>query len=88
MKTTAYLTVAPKFRNKWNRERGAHVGLDSIKVSKATLKRPDTPGVVVKITLDIPDAAFEPLRPVAEITVGLGDVTVNVAVEPPDAEDT
>lgn len=75
MKTTAYLLIEPR----WN-ERGDQ--LQSIRVVRVTQSIRSTPGVVVGITLDIPDSAFDPLAHV-NIEVGLGDLTVNVAVEPP-----
>src|SRR3954468_6297868 len=43
-----------------------------------------TPGVVVKLVLDVPDQAFLPLRPEAVVAVSMGELMVNVAVAEPD----
>lgn len=77
---TCYLTLTPKWAS-WNPER--FIGFS---VSKVTAKKPSTPGVVVKVILDVDDAAFMPLRPVATVTVGVPDVDVNVILDSPDGD--
>ena len=75
MKATAYLLVEPRWNDRGDR-------LQSIRIVRVTQSIPTSPGVVVGITLDIPDAAFDPLAHV-NVAVGLGDLRVNVAVERP-----
>lgn len=66
MQTVCYLQVEPTFYN--SRE----PRLWGIAVKRVTQKRPDNPipgSVVVKITLDIADEAFLPLKPEAVVVI-------------------
>ena len=81
MKATCYLTLEPEFRS-WGSSPRPLVGFH---VSKVTKRPPDprSRGVVVELSLDVPAAAFEPLRPVVDVEIGMNDVTIHVGVEPP-----
>jgi hypothetical protein len=87
MRTTVFLTVTPTFRRRYSGGEWENVPHE-LRVTKLTQKRPSGPGVVVKLTLDIPAAAFMPLRPEAIVEVDLDDAQtiVSVEVEPPEEE--
>lgn len=77
MKTTCYIQVTPNWAY-WDADR-----LDSIRVQRVTQKKPESPipgCVVVKLSLDIDDAAFYPLRPEVEVKIPV-DRTEAVQVE-------
>jgi hypothetical protein len=80
MKTTCYLQVEPTFSN-WDAER-----LRSITVKRVTQKYPrdPLPGVVVlKINLDIADAAFLPLKPAVDVSIPVEHTeAITVASDP------
>lgn len=85
-KATFWATVEPTW-NRWDNER-----LAAIKVTKVTQSKPNRSArlgtVTVKLTLDIPDAAFLPLRPEAIIVVPEDMVAANlpITVEATDPE--
>lgn len=68
MKTTCYLQIEPEFGDySYNRDK-----LQAIHVRRVTKKRPDNPiggSVVLRLSLDIADAAFLPLTPEATVVV-------------------
>jgi len=80
VKTTCYIQVEPvwAYRDK-NRLNGANV-------KRVTRKRPDSPipgSVVVKLSLDIADAAFMPLQPEATVSIAVEHTeAVHVQSEP------
>jgi hypothetical protein len=87
-KTSFYVQLEPEFY--------AHRGIDgeralrAIRAERITKRRPvqPLPGVVtVKLTVDIPDEAFYPLRPEAVVTIP-AELTqtspVEVTAEAPD----
>lgn len=83
---TFYVTVEPDFLRRYSAS--SEPRLRSIKATKVTQNRPlRTPGVVVKLTVKIPDAAFLPLAPEAVIEVGQQEYDVVVHVEEPDSTD-
>lgn len=64
MKTTCFLQVEPTFFNSGT--------VREISVARVTQKRPKQPlpgSVVVKLTVDIADAAFMPLAPAAVVEI-------------------
>jgi hypothetical protein len=82
VKTTAYLVVEPKW-SRWRKDTDGNPALESIKVVRVVQSRPKTSGVAVKLTIEIPEAAFMPLRPEATIEVAMGDLeTIVVEAEP------
>lgn len=69
MKTTCYLQVEPTFFGR------STPTLRDITVQRVTQKRPKQPlpgSVVVKLTIDIADAAFLPLTPAAVVEIPVG----------------
>lgn len=79
--TSIYLTLEAKW-SKWNPDT-----ITSIAVVGTTKTRPRNPrGPVVKLTLNLPDQAFMPLRP--EVTIDIPeeaiDFTPVVTVEMPE----
>lgn len=83
---TFYVTVEPEFLRRY--DSNSNPRIRSIKATKITQNRPGrTPGVVVKLTVKIPDAAFLPLAPEAVIEVGQQEYDVIVHVEEPDSTD-
>jgi hypothetical protein len=79
MKTTCFLQVEPEFYS-W---RSDEPKLRSVSVKRVTQKRPRDPisgCVVVRLKLDISDAAFLPLRPEVEVVIPV-EHTEAVAVE-------
>lgn len=81
MKTTCYLQIEPIF---W---RGlAEDRVREIRVQRVTQKRPRDPipgCLIVKLDLDVADAAFLPLRPEATIVIPVEHTeAVTVVTEP------
>lgn len=83
--TTCYLVIEPRFGKKdWDREK-----LYDISVARATKTSPKQfKGIVVKLRLKIPDAAFKPLSPEVTIDVPEDALTYEpeIAVEFPEEE--
>ena len=80
MKTTCYLQVAPTFFS-WNADR-----LRSITVKRVTQRYPRDPlpgVVVVKLRMDIGDAAFLPLKPSVDVTIPVEHTEAITAVSEP-----
>jgi hypothetical protein len=80
VKTTVYLQVVPRWRRSYG---GQDPALDSIKVERVTDRQPKKPlagSVVTKLTLDVADAAFLPIRPEAIVVIPV-DHTQAVEVE-------
>lgn len=70
-KTTFYVQVEPVW-SRWNRPGTDEKSLDSIRAERITKSKPTKPlsgTVTVKLTVDIPDAAFYPLRPEAVVRI-------------------
>lgn len=64
-----FLTLVPVW-SRWAHEADGSPKLERIEVGKATKNRPaEASGPVVKLIIDVPDAAFKPLRPVVMIEV-------------------
>lgn len=81
---TIYLRLEPTYRT-WPHDDPPISGFKVV----GTTRKPPSPraqGVVVKLTLDVDDRAFKPLRPAALIQVGVEDVNVHVHLEPPDEQ--
>jgi hypothetical protein len=77
MKTTCYLQVEPTFA-RWDPDK-----VYSITVKRVTQRNPRDPlpgCVVVKLNLNIADAAFEPLKPVVDVDIP-ADLTQAVTAE-------
>lgn len=71
MKVTTYLQVEPRWQ-RWIPYGQDKPKLDSLRVVGQTKERPRRPRsgtIVVKLTLDIADAAFQPLEPAIEIVI-------------------
>lgn len=80
-KETVHLLLEPV----WYHWVSSEPTVKGFRVVKTTKRMPkNATGVVVQLELDVPDAAFLPLRPVAAIVIETGDVDVQVAVEPPE----
>jgi hypothetical protein len=80
VRTTVYLQVVPRWRKRYS---GGDAVLDAIKVERVTDRQPKKPlagAIVTKLTLDIADAAFLPIRPEAVVTIPV-DHTQAVEVE-------
>lgn len=63
-KTTCYLQLVPQFYSGGNVYR--------VTAQRVTTKKPSPPipgALVVRLTLDVPDAAYLPLSPAAEIVI-------------------
>lgn len=80
MNSTCYLQIEPEWAY-WDRER-----LIGANVKRVTKKKPTTPlsgCIVVKLNLDIADAAFLPLKPEATVTIPVTHTeAVAVTTEP------
>lgn len=85
MKATCYLQVEPWFRRAWRNGEYSDV-VNRISVQRVTQRRPESPipgCVVVKLELDIADAAFEPLRPEVAVVIPVEHTqAVRVETEP------
>lgn len=85
MKTTFYIQFegVPSY---WNEDKIAKV-----KARRITIKAPDKTiprGIVVKMTVDIPEGAFLPFEPSVDITIPLDrTVPIVVSIEEPDEEE-
>lgn len=81
MKASAYLVIEPTFR------RGQVV---SCKVAKMTQGRPgvaEASGLLIRLEVEIPDGAFDPLRAMLDVPEGEGEIIVRT-IEPLEGEDT
>ena len=80
MKTTCYIQVEPEWAS-WDRDK-----LYGIAAKRVTQKKPTSPipgCVVVKLTLDIADAAFLPVQPQVEVMIPVDHTeAVQVVSEP------
>lgn len=86
---TVYLHVEPSW-SRYSRDLNGDPKLAGIKVARVTQTRPKKiSGVVVKLKLCIPDAAFKPLSPEVVIDVPESALAYEpiVTVEMPDGED-
>lgn len=92
--TTFWATVEPTFGRVWKGDKLVD-GVKSIKVTGVTQKQPERRSrigtVTCKLTLEIPDGAFLPLRPEAIIVVPedmvLANLPVTVEAHDPTQED-
>lgn len=87
--TTIYLQCEPVW-HKWavDRETG-EPKLEGLRVTKTLKSRPDSvTGVLVKLKLRIPDAAFRPLSPAVEVEIPESALAYEptVTVEVPDGD--
>lgn len=85
-----YLLVEPQWKDRrwWSDAQGRPI-LEGAKVVKSTQGRPSIPreGVITKVTLRIPAAAFLPLQPEAVVVVSMDDLeTIVVAATNPGEE--
>jgi hypothetical protein len=89
--TTIYLQREPVW-HKWVKDRETgEPRLEGLRVTKTLKSRPDSvTGVLVKLKLRIPDAAFRPLSPAVEVEIPEAalayEPTVTVEM-PPDGTD-
>ncbi len=66
--------------------------ISRLKVARATQTKPRAPlggTLLIKLTIKVPDKAFDPLEPEAEVTIGEGFALpqpVEVEVNPPEDE--
>jgi hypothetical protein len=77
-RTACYLQILPRFGY-----RGQSVY--SISAQRVTTRKPNPPiagALVVRLTLEIPDAAFLPLAPAATIVIPADHTEVTVVSEP------
>lgn len=85
--TTVYLQIEPEWSH-WTDSNGDRT-VRGMKVTKMTKNRPDRiSGVVVKLSLRIPDGAFKPLAPavVVDVPESALDYEPVVTVELPDGD--
>lgn len=89
MKTSFYVQLEPVFSSYVRSSDGEHP-LREVRATRITQKRPTKPmsgSVTIKLTIDIPEEAFYPLRPEATVTIpaDLTAVTpIEVEAEQPD----
>jgi len=80
-KTTFYVQIEPTFgRYNWDKDKLTGIKAKSVTQSRPTQAKGRSGSIVVKLTLDIPDAAFMPLAPEAVITVPSEMVSVPIDV--------
>ncbi|MDI9889949.1 hypothetical protein [Microbacterium sp. IEGM 1404] len=88
VRAEVYLQVAPEY-SRWVRDRASVEAIEGAKVVASTQNRSSSPRagtVEVKLTVEIPKAAFVPLRPEAVVIVPESMTTPHpVAVEAHDA---
>lgn len=89
MKTTFYVQLEPVFSS-YVRSLDGERPLREVRATRITQKKPTKPlsgTVTIKLTVDIPDQAFYPLRPEAVVTIP-ADLTaptpLEVTAEQPD----
>jgi hypothetical protein len=82
-KQTFYAVAEPVF-SKWARDKDGDPRLDSFRVTKVLQTRPvgtlKAGSLAVKLTMEIPDRAFAPLRPEVNIVIPEELVQYPVAV--------
>lgn len=77
-KTTCYLQLVPRFGYRGQSVHG-------ISAQRVTTRKPNPPiagSLVVKLTLDVPDAAFLPLAPSADVVIPAEFTQVSVTSGP------
>jgi hypothetical protein len=86
-KVTCYLVLEPV----WGRgkRRDGEPVLTGAKVVRSTQTRPSgtTEGVIAKMTIDVPDAAFYPLQPTKAVLVREDQITTQVRARAEDVGD-
>ena len=84
MRATFYVQVEPRW-SRWQKRDDGSPALDTIKAVAMTLARPTRnrrgESVVVKLTVEIPDAAFYPLQPEAIVVIPAELVEPTKAIE-------
>lgn len=68
---TFYVQIEPEW-NQYSHAKNGDLILHSIKAKRITQSRPDSPlssTITVKLTVEVPDSAFQPLRPEAVIVI-------------------
>lgn len=87
-KSTVYLQIKPSYFTQWSSSKPQVSGMSLVRATATRPRSPVAGTVLVKLTLDIDNAAFLPFEPEAVVHVKPGQTEpIEVTVNDPDEEE-